>query len=199
MPLSLRDLATRPAASGRDVSGLLTSRSPNVSLTALGQVSRSLVDDYDRFRGIADDLTDTARGVGGEEAVDLAQARTGRNFDMAEGTYGRQIRGLGVPVTERQASSNQRRFNLARALAEVDSGNRTRAGVLDRSRTAARAGSGFVDAIDGVTLSALGGTAAAEGGRNIDYLNRRAQAEAGRNAALGRTIGLAGSIFGMAG
>src|SRR5690606_10333430 len=95
------------------------------STTQLGALGEELIGSFNRSGAGA--LEDQVLQEAGPRRIsdvlgflDIAGRGAQGAFDAAEGTLGRQLRGLGVRQTDREQRVAQRRLGLARALATVD-------------------------------------------------------------------------------
>lgn len=111
-------------------------------------------------------------------------------FNAAEGTLGRQLRGLGVRQTDREQRVAQRRLGLSRALATVDARNRATGELRQRTDIARTSAASLRDALDSQVLGARGAAASAEAGREAEYQAALAEHERRKATGLGAAVGI---------
>ena len=192
MPSPLAMLAQTPEAQDLIQQRMAQTRAQT---TALSDASQMLVNEFDDGAGatlesqVIDAATPTIDSVTGE--LDEASAAAGRQSDVAEGVFGRRLRGLGIQQTDREQRVASRRFGLSRALSSVNAQTRRQRAIQSRTDVARSAAGGLRDLVLGQEFGLRRGLSQAEGNRLQQHEAERAQHSANRRSTIGSFVGLA--------
>ncbi len=148
-----------------------------------------------RFEDVTQSVFDESSQVGLSQAVSQAGTRAGEASETQRSAILRRQRGLGLNLTDRQRTSQNRRLSLSRELAKASAKGATRRGFRDRAELARRGAGSLEDQAFDIEGRIETGLANAAGQQAIREAERKAAKKQARNSVIGTVIGVGASLL----